>query len=193
MTFGDKLKEARKEAGLSQEQLAEKMSVSRSAVAKWENNKGMPDIENLKSMALLLNKSIDYLLNDESTMDFSEIKEQIALDEFEITGKCRSKEDAVVLDKFPNATDIYPLIRSKKLSKTQNILDFLFQPGIFQMADYAADNSAYYLVVNNNRQYLVNVTKEFITSVELAKTITDKKFVVGNNKYKKAAYKIVEY
>jgi hypothetical protein len=47
------------------------------------------------------------------------------------------------------------------------------------------------LVENNSKQYLVNVKKEFITSVELAKTITDKKFVVGNNKYKKAAYKII--
>ena len=36
MTFGEKLKEARKEAGLSQDQLAEKLAVSRSAVAKWE-------------------------------------------------------------------------------------------------------------------------------------------------------------
>ena len=37
MTFGEKLKEARKNAGLSQEELAEKISVSRSAVAKWES------------------------------------------------------------------------------------------------------------------------------------------------------------
>ena len=191
MTFGDKLKEARKEAGLSQEKLAEKLSVSRSAVAKWENNRGMPDIENLKSMAQLLNVSVDYLLNDESIIDFSETKEPIVLDDYEVTGKCRSKKDAAVLAKYPNATHIYPLIRSKKLSLTEKVLDFLFQPGIFQMADYAADNSAYYLVVNNNKQYLVNVTKEFITSVELAKTITDKKFVVGNNTYKKAAYKII--
>ena len=49
MTFGEKLKNARKEAGLSQEQLAEKLSVSRSAVAKWESDKGMPDIDNLKA------------------------------------------------------------------------------------------------------------------------------------------------
>ena len=42
MTFGEKLKEARKEAGLSQEQFAEKMNVSRSAIAKWESDKGMP-------------------------------------------------------------------------------------------------------------------------------------------------------
>ena len=191
MTFGAKLKEARKEAGLSQEQLAQKMSVSRSAVAKWENNNGMPDISNLKSMAQLLNVSIDFLLNDESTIDFSEIKEPIVLDDFKVTGKCRSKKDAVVLTKYPNATNIHPLIKSKKLSKTENILDFLFQPGIFQIADYASDNSAYYLIENNRKQYLVNVTKDFITSVELAKNITDKKFIVGNNKFKKAAYKIV--
>ncbi|MBR3349429.1 MAG: helix-turn-helix transcriptional regulator, partial [Solobacterium sp.] len=62
MTFGEKLKEARKTAGLSQEQLAEKLSVSRSAVAKWEADLGMPDIANLKAMAQLLDISIDYLL-----------------------------------------------------------------------------------------------------------------------------------
>ena len=43
MTFGEKLKEARKKAGLSQEQFAEKMCVSRSAIAKWETDKGMPE------------------------------------------------------------------------------------------------------------------------------------------------------
>ena len=65
MTFGEKLKNARKEAGLSQEQLAEKLSVSRSAVAKWETDNGMPDVNNLKAMASLLNTSIDYLLDED--------------------------------------------------------------------------------------------------------------------------------
>ena len=64
MTFGEKLKEARKEAGLSQEQFAEKMSVSRSAIAKWESDKGMPDVNNLKVMAQLLDVSVDYLLDE---------------------------------------------------------------------------------------------------------------------------------
>lgn len=151
----------------------------------------MPDIENLKSMALLFNVSIDYLLDDESTIDFSEIKEPIVLDNFEVTGKCRSREDAAVLANYPNAIGIYQLIRSKKLNKTENVLDFLFQPGMFQIANYSVDNSAYYLVENNNKQYLVNVTKEFIKSIELEKTITNNKFVVGDNKFKKAAYKIL--
>lgn len=45
MTIGEKLKEARKQAGLSQEQLSEKLGVSRSAVAKWETDNGIPDVE----------------------------------------------------------------------------------------------------------------------------------------------------
>lgn len=65
MTFGAKLKEARKITGLSQEQFAEKMSISRSAVAKWENDIGIPDVGNLKNIARLLNVSIDSLLDVE--------------------------------------------------------------------------------------------------------------------------------
>ena len=64
MTLGEKLKEARKKIGLSQEQLAEKLCVSRQAVTKWESDKGMPDIGNLKAIATLLNTSIDYLLGE---------------------------------------------------------------------------------------------------------------------------------
>jgi transcriptional regulator with XRE-family HTH domain len=46
MTLGEKIKEARKQCGLTQEQLAEKMLLSRSAIAKWESDKGLPDVEN---------------------------------------------------------------------------------------------------------------------------------------------------
>ena len=69
MTLGEKIKEARKQCGLSQEQLAEKMSVSRSAIAKWETDKGLPDIDNLKALAGFLNVSVDYLLDDEERID----------------------------------------------------------------------------------------------------------------------------
>lgn len=46
MTLGEKLKCARRGAGFSQEQLAEKLCVSRQAVTKWESDKGMPDVGN---------------------------------------------------------------------------------------------------------------------------------------------------
>jgi transcriptional regulator with XRE-family HTH domain len=47
MTFAEKLKSIRKQAGTSQEQLAEKLGVSRQAVIKWETDAGIPDIENM--------------------------------------------------------------------------------------------------------------------------------------------------
>ena len=143
MTFGEKLKEARKNAGLSQEQFAEKMSVSRSAVAKWETDKGMPDVNNLKVMAQLLDVSVDYLLDEDEKLSFNEIKEPINLDEFEKSGKCRDKKDAACYAKYADADSIYPLIRNKKMSKSEWIADFLVAPGIIQGADYLNDASTY--------------------------------------------------
>lgn len=191
MTVGEKLREARKKAGLSQEQFAEKLSVSRSAVAKWETDKGMPDVENLQAIAKLLNVSIDYLLDDGNTLDVMEMKEAINLDDYEKTGKCRSKEDAVVAAKYPQAVAIYPLIRQKKMNKKEWILDFIVAPGVLNVADSLNDMSAYYLVEFDDKQLFVNVTKEFIISRELSKRITEKKFVIGQNKFTKAVYSLV--
>ena len=47
MSLGEKIREQRKQAGLSQEQLAEKLNVSRQAITKWETDKGIPDVANL--------------------------------------------------------------------------------------------------------------------------------------------------
>ena len=65
MTFAEKLKTIRKQAGMSQEQLAEKLGVSRQAVTKWETDGGIPDIENLIAVSTLFSISIDELLSNE--------------------------------------------------------------------------------------------------------------------------------
>ena len=65
MTFAEKLKSIRKQAGMSQEQLAEKLGVSRQAVTKWETDAGIPDIENLMAISALFDISIDDLLSNE--------------------------------------------------------------------------------------------------------------------------------
>lgn len=59
MTFAEKLKFIRKQAGMSQEQLAERPSVSRQAVTKWETDAGIPDIENIMAISALFDISID--------------------------------------------------------------------------------------------------------------------------------------
>ena len=170
MTFGEKIKEARKEAGLSQEQFAEKMSVSRSAVAKWEADRGMPDVNNMKVMAQLLGVSVDYLLDEDEKLSFNETKESIDLDSYEITGKCRDKRDAACFAKFSDADVIYPLSRNKKMSTAEWLTDFIVAPGIIQGADYLDDMSTYYLVEIGEKQMLVKVTSDFIITSELANT-----------------------
>ena len=65
MTFAEKLKSIRKQAGMSQEQLAEKLGVSRQAVTKWETDAGIPDIENIMAISALFDISIDELLSNE--------------------------------------------------------------------------------------------------------------------------------
>ena len=65
MTFAEKLKSIRKQAGMSQEQLAEKLGVSRQAVTKWETDAGIPDIENIMAVSALFDISIDELLSNE--------------------------------------------------------------------------------------------------------------------------------
>ncbi len=67
MTFAEKLKSIRKQVGMSQELLAEKIGVSRQAVTKWETGAGIPDIENMISISNLFNISIDELICNERT------------------------------------------------------------------------------------------------------------------------------
>ena len=68
MTFAEKLKELRKQKGISQEQLAEKIYVSRQAITKWESGNGLPDIENLIAISSLFNESLDSLLSEEKSL-----------------------------------------------------------------------------------------------------------------------------
>lgn len=64
MTLSEKLQNLRRAAGLSQEQLAEQLGVTRQAVSKWETGEGKPDIDNLLPLAKLLHTTVDYLLDD---------------------------------------------------------------------------------------------------------------------------------
>lgn len=67
MTLGETIRTLRKNAGLSQEALAEKLGVSRQAVSKWENDNGMPETEKLITMAKLFDTSLDNLIGEEKS------------------------------------------------------------------------------------------------------------------------------
>ena len=69
MTFGEKLQALRKSRGWSQEQLAERIAVSRQAVSKWESEAAAPDTANVLEISRLFGVSTDYLLHDDYTGD----------------------------------------------------------------------------------------------------------------------------
>ena len=67
MTLGERIREERKRIGLSQEQLAEHIGVSRQTVYKWENEQAMPDLKNLQKLAEAFHQKVEQLLQEEPT------------------------------------------------------------------------------------------------------------------------------
>lgn len=65
MRLYEKITLFRKKNGLSQEELAEKIGVSRQAVSKWETGDALPEITKLKALAETFNVTVDFLLDDE--------------------------------------------------------------------------------------------------------------------------------
>ena len=72
MELNEKLLELRKQKGLTQEELAEILYVSRTAVSKWESGRGYPNIESLKAISKFFSVSIDELLSGEQVLRMAE-------------------------------------------------------------------------------------------------------------------------
>ena len=68
MEIGSKLKNARNEKGITQEQAAELLGVSRQTISNWENNKSYPDIVSVIKMSDSYSVSLDHLLKEEKSM-----------------------------------------------------------------------------------------------------------------------------
>lgn len=85
MNLGNSLFNARKKRGLSQEQAAEKLGVSRQTISKWETDETLPDIRQSKQLAVLYGLSLDELI--EFDVDIKEIQDIIDKTSEEITSK----------------------------------------------------------------------------------------------------------
>ena len=77
MKLSDKIIGLRKSNGMSQEDLAEKLDVSRQAISRWESGTAMPDANNILQLSKLFGVTTDYLLNDDyqSDNDLPKVKE----------------------------------------------------------------------------------------------------------------------
>ena len=72
MEFNEKLQELRKQRGLTQEELAKQLYVSRTAISKWESGRGYPNIDSLKAIARFFSVTVDELLSSGEVLTIAE-------------------------------------------------------------------------------------------------------------------------
>ena len=188
MTLGGKIREARRKCGFSQEQLAERLSVSRSAIAKWETDKGLPDVGNLKILARLLNVSVDHLLDETQTVDEPVIRENYQLAAYGYGCK-KLKKDRVVRSKFPDAV-IYPLLGRQEIVDMEALGDCAPDCHTNPMDQAKNTEKAFYLVEKAGRQLFVMLTDAFIEIRPLEQPLQGNSFSVDGWNFIKCNYEI---
>ena len=180
MTLGEKIRLARKRSGLSQQQLAEKLCVSRSAIAKWETDKGMPDVESLKLLSRLLQVSLDALLDDSPAAQPATIREPYSLAALG-RGCAKVKKDRLMGTLFPQAR-IWSLQGRPDLSAAVSserglLTHFPFGPPEFLKSVRELDRDFY--LVEQGRQLFVTVADEWWESHRLHRQVTGQSFRLG--------------
>ncbi len=118
MNLGNNLFQARKKCGLSQEEVAEKLGVSRQTISKWETDETLPDIRQSKRLALLYRLSLDELIDFD--MDVQEVEQAIertsaALEEKIDWTKAWGKKYPILLTYRQDVTDVD--VYAEKLSE----------------------------------------------------------------------------
>ena len=182
MTLGEKLKDIRKRFGLSQEQLADIMNVSRQAITKWETDKGMPDVSNLQELVKVFGVSVDYFLNSENQTPVQVMKKE--LDQSKYKSKLLAYNE-ILKEHFDAPWEVSVLNRSKKFKLTDFIIDTLTAPeiGPVDTADMLSDMSPYYLATKDGVKLLVNIKKWVLTVTELPEDTNVKRFTYGKDAF----------
>lgn len=183
MTLGQKLRKIRSKFGLSQEQLAEVINVSRQAITKWENDGGLPDVSNLQEISEVFGVTVDYLLNDDSNLPALSMKKKLDRNKYKNKVIMYSE---VLKEYYPEPYEIFVLSRTKKLNFIELILDTFIAPSIgpVSTADELGDLSPYYLVKKDDLKLLVNIKNYTLEVIELPFNTNDKKFIYKKNKFR---------
>lgn len=185
MKLSEKLKSYRKSFDLTQEELAEKLNVSRQVITKWESELGMPEVSNLKALAELFNVSVDFLLDDEQEIEYPIFKEKYELEK----NNYSNRYDYVVnylKERYSN-DDIYVLTQVENGEKSFLTKVFSFitigVSDVSSIIEWFKDLAIWFVVENSKRKLLIKVTKEYIETRELSSLINTDKFTYDKNKF----------
>ena len=167
MEFNKKLQELRKARGLTQEELAEALFVSRTAISKWESGRGYPSIDSLKQIANYFSISIDELLSGERLITIAENENRTNL-------KNMGNMLFGVVDIFSFIMIILPLYPNK-------IDDYIYSVNLFNYTQTAVFNLvimwSFYLAL-----ILIGISKILLTQLNIEKgqkVITNISLVLG--------------
>jgi len=111
MSFGENLKNVRKQRGITQEELAETLGVSRQAISKWESDNGYPETEKLLLLSKKLNISLDYLMNDASEIQEKEAAEEktvVIAPSGKIAITTYDKQNVIVCHSVKSSNTLFP-------------------------------------------------------------------------------------
>lgn len=197
MTLGEKIRRLRLEANLSQAQLAAELSVSRAAIARWENEHGTPDIGNLTALAAYFHVDVGALLDETQSIEFTNRTEHINPKDYKITGRCRNIYDAIVIGKFPDAHRIRPATLIYEFNKAERVVNWLtcgLLKCIWQITHWKTYTGIYYFVDVFEQQYLVQIlgSKMITTPLTYRTRNMMDEFYVGNRKFLNLQYELTD-
>ena len=107
MSLGSSLYQARKKSGLSQENVAEKLGVSRQTISKWETDETLPDIRQSKGLAMLYHTTLDELIE----YDFDEQQARQMIESISDEAQARIDWNKVWSKKYPVLATYHKTVR----------------------------------------------------------------------------------
>ena len=163
---GERLAKYRKKANMSQEELADKLNVSRQAVSKWERGESSPDTDNLIALASLYNITLDDLLNKDPDETFNSKKEETKEDtkkEYVHIGKdgihVKDKDTEVHID----ASGVHEFANNVDTNEISNNIEYILNNK--EEIRALGSNGRQYLESNLTKEVSINKYKENILAI----------------------------
>ena len=167
MEFNEKLQELRKSRGLTQEELAEALFVSRTAVSKWESGRGYPSIDSLKEISKYFSVTIDELLTGEKLISIAERENKSNIQR--------------ICDLLTGLVDLFSFILIVLPLYPNPINGYIYSVNLFDYTETTSFNRLLYWIMFL-ALVLVGTVKIFITQLELnkgQKIVTDISIVLS--------------
>lgn len=167
MEFNEKLQELRKSRGLTQEELAEALFVSRTAVSKWESGGGYPSIDSLKEISKYFSVTIDELLTGEKLISIAERENKSNIQR--------------ICDLLTGLVDLFSFILIVLPLYPNPINGYIYSVNLFDYTETTSFNRLLYWIMFL-ALVLVGTVKIFITQFELnkgQKIVTDISIVLS--------------